>query len=71
MPILFLWAWGFSEKATVERVKKEGKRTRKRCSVNVGNASLFTKCLFTIFVPLKPPPPLPTSKVMDFLVNFY
>ena len=25
--------------------------------VRVGNASLFTKFLFTIFVPLKPPPP--------------
>ena len=35
----------------------------------IGNASLFTKVLFTIFVPLDPP--LPTSKVMDFLLNFY
>ena len=34
-----------------------------------GNASLFTKLLFTIFVPLDPP--LPTSKMMDFLLNFY
>ena len=32
----------------------------------VGNASLFTKVLFTKFVPLNPP--LPTSKVMDFLL---
>ena len=31
----------------------------------VGNANLFTKCLFTILVPLNPP--LPTSKVRDFL----
>ena len=23
----------------------------------IGNARLFTKCLFTIFVPLNPPPP--------------
>ena len=40
---------------------------------NLGNASLFTKCLLTIFVPLKGlnPPPLPTSKVMDFLLNFH
>ena len=37
----------------------------------VGNASLFTKFLFTIFGPLDPPPPLPTSKMMDFLLNFY
>ena len=35
----------------------------------IGNASFFTKCLFTIFVPLTPP--LPTTKVMDFLLNFY
>ena len=34
----------------------------------LGNASLFTKLLFTIFVPLDPP--LPTSKVMEFLLNF-
>ena len=39
-------------------------------SILLGNASLFTKCLFTIFAPLKPPP-LPTSKMMDFLLNFY
>ena len=35
----------------------------------IGNASLFKKCLFTIFAPIKPP--LPTSKVMDFLLHFY
>ena len=36
----------------------------------LGDAILFTKLLFAIFVPLNPPP-LPTSKVMDFLLNFY
>ena len=36
----------------------------------LGNASLFTKFLFTIFVPLNPPP-FPTSKMEDFLLNFY
>ena len=35
----------------------------------VRNARLFTKCLFTILVPLNPS--LPTSKVMDFLLNLY
>ena len=35
----------------------------------LGTASLFTKFLFTIFLPLDPP--LPTSKMMDFLLNFY
>ena len=34
----------------------------------LGNASLFTKVLFTIFVPLNPPP-LPTSKVLEFLLK--
>ena len=30
---------------------------------------MFTNVLFTIFAPLNPP--LPTSKVMDFLLNFH
>ena len=36
---------------------------------HLGNASLFTKILFTVFAPLDPP--LPTSKMMDFLLIFY
>ena len=40
-----------------------------RVVILIGNARLFTKFLFTIFVPLKPPPP--TSKMVDFLSNFY
>ena len=35
----------------------------------LGNANLFTKCLFTILVPFTPP--LPISKVMDVLLNSY
>ena len=36
---------------------------------SLGNASLFTKCLFTIFVPLDPPPPNQQSDgfPLDFL----
>ena len=35
----------------------------------LGNASLFSNVLFTVFDPL--PPPFPTSKMMDFLLKFY
>ena len=45
------------------------KQARRSERPRVGNASLFTKCLFTILKPLYPP--LPTSKVMDLLLNFY
>ena len=45
---------------------------RKKCRLNrnqeIGNASLFTKFLFTILVPLSPPP---NQKVMDFPLSFY
>ena len=40
-----------------------------RVSEKLGNDYLFTKCLFTSLVPLTPP--LPTSKVTDFTLNFY
>ena len=43
------------------------------CACNseiIGNARLFTKCLFTSLVPLNPPPPQ-NSEVMDLLSNFY
>ena len=48
-----------------KKVAKESKKSPK-----IGNANLFTKCWFTIFVPLDTPP-LPTSKERDFLLNFY
>ena len=35
----------------------------------IGNASLFTKFLFTIFVPLNPPPPKPTKWWISFWIS--
>ena len=38
-------------------------------AINLGNANLFTKCLFTTFVPLEPPP---TNQQSDgFPLEFY
>ena len=57
---------------TYQNEHKEG-RARGALEVqhctSLGNASLFTKFSYTIFVPINPPP-LPTSKMTDFPLDF-
>ena len=40
-------------------------------STDLGNASLFTKCLFTIFAPFNPPPPNQQDDgfILEFLLK--